>query len=64
MNIMPKGIRKYDHLPPVEAIVQAWTIKGPQPQYHDFAKNAVARAMPLLARAIERLVKETHDHKP
>lgn len=64
MNVMPKGIRKYDHLPPVEAIVQAWTIEGPQPLYHNAAKNAVAQAMPLLARAIERLVKETHDHKP
>lgn len=64
MNIMPNGIRKYDHLPPVEAIVQAWTIKGPQPLYHVRAKGVVAQTMPLLARAIERLVKETHDHKP
>jgi len=48
----------YDGLPPAQAIVAAWTIPGSNPTVHATAQRHVRAAMPLLARAIERLVAE------
>lgn len=50
----PRGRAAYDHLPPLEAIVKAWTEPGPSPYWHRTAQDQVRRAMPVLARALDR----------
>ncbi len=54
----PDGLRRYDHLPPAEAAVKAWTEAGPHPAWHKMAHRAAAEAMPLLARALDRMAAE------
>jgi hypothetical protein len=53
-----KGLIQYDHLTPVEAVAKAWTEPGPHPAWHEETKRAVRDAMPLLARALDRLTTE------
>ena len=48
----------YDDLPPEEAVAAAWTIMGRNPNYHVKKMAEVRNAMPLLARALDRLAKE------
>lgn len=52
------GLRKYDHLPPEEAIIRAWMTPGVNPRWHDLTRDAVRDAMPVMARALDRLEKE------
>lgn len=56
----PRGLRRYDDLPPAEAVVQAWTSPGPRPDWHHACVAEVRAAMPLLARALDRLADEQH----
>lgn len=56
MPVTPKGLKKYDDLPPVEAVKKAWSTPGSFPGAHEHAKRVVQDSMPLLFRAIERLV--------
>ena len=53
------GLRRFDHLPAAEAVAAAWVWEGPQPDWHRQTQQ-VRDAMPVLARAIERLV-ASHD---
>lgn len=53
-----RGVRRYDDLPPLEAIVAAWVTEGPSRFWHRRAKMAVHRAMPELARALDRAAAE------
>lgn len=48
----------YDQKDPVEAVVLAWTVPGACPPFHRAAKRVVAKHMPLLARALDRLAAE------
>ena len=50
--------RRYDHLEPLEAAALAWSSHGGNPQRHEMARNQVRDAMPLLARALDRLTAE------
>ena len=52
--ITPRGRTAYDHLPPYDAIVKAWTEQGLSPYWHREAQGQVRRAMPVLARALDR----------
>lgn len=52
------GLLKYDHLPAIEAVLAAWREPGPRPDWHRATQQEVRDCMPLLARAIERLVVE------
>lgn len=52
----PRTLEKYDHLPPEMAIIRAWTDGDPSPRWHALAIRDVHQAMPLLARAVERLI--------
>ena len=56
--VTPGGLRKYDDLPPVEALVKAWTTPGRAPLWNEHAKQVARNAMPLTARALDRLVEE------
>ena len=52
------GLVKYDDRDPAEAIVYAWTKPGVNPEWHSRQVEYVRESMPLLARAIDRLVEE------
>jgi hypothetical protein len=51
----PEGLRQYDHLPAVEAVLLAWTDPGTHPAWHRDRQAELRRAMPVLARALDRL---------
>lgn len=50
------GLKQYDHLHPLEAVLRAWTEPGPRPDWHRAKKEHVRAASPLLARALDRSV--------
>lgn len=49
-------LARYDAMDPLEAIVAAWMIEGPNPDYHRSCRAEVRRLMPLLAHSIDRAV--------
>lgn len=59
----PRILEKYDHLPPEQAIIRAWTDGDPSPRWHGLAMRDVHNAMPLLARAVERLVAAAEERR-
>jgi len=50
----PEGLKKFDHLMPMDAILLAWNDPGSNPEWHAAAQKQVADVMPLLARALNR----------
>lgn len=52
--ITERGLRQYDKLTPVRAILDAWTVPGNNPAAHAEAQRIVRAAMPLLGRALDR----------
>ena len=58
--VTPGGLRKYDHLPPAEAAVRAWTTPGTHPEWDYRCKQETREALPLLARALDRLAREAN----
>lgn len=52
--VTPKGLEKYDHLPPFEAALRAWRDEGNHPQWHRQQREHVRNSMPLLGRALDR----------
>ena len=60
MTTDDNNLAAYDHLPPDLAVVYAWTRPGPSPRWHQLGQRDVATAMPLLARAVERLVEQVN----
>ena len=59
----PEGLRQYDNLPPVEAVVAAWTTAGRRPDWDVRVAGMIRDAAPLLARALDRLAAE-HERVP
>ena len=53
---MTKGKYMYEHLTPEEAVRQAWVNPGISPRTHEEAQKRLRKDMPLLARALDRLV--------
>jgi hypothetical protein len=55
----------WDHLPAAEAVARAWLDPGPQSgTWHQHARRDVAEILPLLARALDRLLVELNDVLP
>lgn len=55
----------WDHLPAAEAVARAWADPGPRSgTWHQLARRDVADRMPLLARALDRLLLEHADVVP
>ena len=59
--VTPRGLRKFDHLPPAEAVIAAWTSTGSNPSWGEAAIAETRAAMPLLARALDRLVQQQEE---
>ena len=53
-------IEMYDHLPPEEAVVAAWTEQGKHPGWHVGMQVRMRDYMPLVARALDRLALDHH----
>ena len=62
--VTPRGLRKFDHLPPAEAVIAAWTSTGSNPSWGEAAIAETRAAMPLLARALDRLVQQQSSPTP
>ena len=60
---MSRDIHEYDHLPPLEAVVAAWSIPGRSRVYHAYMQVRLEREWPLLARALDRLVQENQQEE-
>lgn len=56
--VTENGLRKYDHLPAVIAIVEAWSKPGSHPEWDEACKAEVRNMTPLLGRALDRLARE------
>lgn len=55
----------WDHLPAAEAVARAWSDPGPQSgTWHQHARRDVRNLMPLLGRALDRLLAELQDSLP
>lgn len=54
-NFTAEGLAVYDNFPVLEAIWQAWTVAGYNPNWHELMRRNVRRDMPVLARALDRL---------
>lgn len=54
--VTPSALEKYDRWPAADAVRLAWGEAGPRTAWHAAAKAQVRECMPLLARALDRLV--------
>lgn len=55
----------WDHLPAAEAVARAWSDPGPKRgTWHVHARRDVRDLMPLLGRALDRLLEELVDQLP
>lgn len=62
MNAMDQGVQRA-----VEAVVEAWTVEGPNPKHHRLWQQRVMEEWPTLAIAIINLVHSVefpHQPKP
>lgn len=48
----------YDDIPSGAAVLMAWTEPGDSPRWHRAMQEEVRKTMPLLGRALDRMVKE------
>ena len=54
--VTKEGLEQYDDLQPGEAVLLAWSEPGNFPQWHRQMQNEVRKNMPVLARALDRMV--------
>ena len=51
-----EGLEHFDDLPPGLAVALAWSEPGENPQWHRKMQAEVRKQMPVLARALDRLI--------
>lgn len=49
---------EFAEMPPLEAVVRAWTDRGPFPAWHQKVQADIRKSMPLLADSLDRLAQE------
>lgn len=52
------GLNQHDHLPVSEALFHWWVDPGVNPEWHKQQRQVVRRAMPGVARSLDRLAAE------
>lgn len=57
------GLRQYDHLSPDEALAAAWANAGPNPEWHLAAQTQLRDTMPVVHRAILRIVERVREEE-
>lgn len=56
--VTAEGLTQYDELPPGLAVTLAWSEPGINPHYHRMMQDDIRAQMPVLARALDRMVEE------
>jgi hypothetical protein len=56
--VTEEGLQQFDDLPPGIAVILAWSEPGDNPKWHYAMQDVIRGQMPVLARALDRLVKE------
>lgn len=51
-----EGLKQYDDFAPGEAVIMAWSEPGAFPRWHIKMQDEVRTKMPVLARALDRMV--------
>ncbi len=51
-----EGLKQYDDYAPGEAVIMAWSEPGAFPRWHSKMQDEVRTNMPVLARALDRMV--------
>lgn len=54
--VTEEGLKQYDDFAPGEAVYLAWSEPGNTPRWHGLMQEEVRKNMPVLARALDRLV--------
>lgn len=62
--IDPGAVTMFDHLPPFDAIMAAWTVPGPNVWWHHHMQQLVRDQMPLLGRALDRAAQQSPTTTP
>lgn len=64
-DMLEQLLTVWDHLPAVEAIARSWMDPSPaHGTWHRAAREEIAYLMPLLARALDRLLVDVEDVLP
>lgn len=50
------GLAQFDDLSPGEAVIMAWSESGDNPRWHHKMQDDVRAQMPVLGRALDRMV--------
>lgn len=50
------GLKQYDDYAPGEAVILAWSEAGDFPRWHSMKQDQLRKNMPVLARALDRMV--------
>lgn len=56
--VSEEGLTRFDHLPAEEAVLAAWQNSGVNPVWHYRMQQIMRQQMPVLTRALDRLVHE------
>lgn len=56
--VTQEGLEQFDDLPAGVAVVMAWSEAGENPVWHHKMQNEVRSQMPVLGRALDRMVDE------
>jgi hypothetical protein len=62
--VTQEGLEQFDHLPPLMAVALAWSYPGKYPTWHYRMQQIVRAHMPVLGRALDRLVSDLDNNKP
>lgn len=54
--VTEEGLTQFDNLSPGEAVMMAWSEPGDNPHYHRMMQDDVRAQMPVLGRALDRMV--------
>lgn len=54
--VTEEGLKQYDDYAPGEAVILAWSEAGNNPLWHEIQQDEVRNKMPVLARALDRMV--------
>lgn len=54
--VTEEGLAQFDDMSPGEAVHMAWSEPGDNPKWHYAMKDAVRGQMPVLGRALDRMV--------
>ena len=58
--VTKEGLAQFDSLPAIMAVAKAWSDSGEYPVWHYRMQQIVRKTMPVLGRALDRLIEESN----